>query len=302
MRLNTHAFRILGPSCVGVLFVVAGVAVSALAPWRNVPAQTASTSTTGISIEGYQLVGQKRVAQTTSDLTYKVIVRNNSTSTITSATGTVTTTSSALTLLDDKVSFGEIDPGSTSQSADTIQVRQDRGTSFSAVDLAWGFTVNDSTYADNKSGITFEVATFSRPVIVEPQNTQDNQLNLTVYTRENNGNEVQQYRIITHPNSEALSLADWFSAHVDFSGTLIRESDVEIIDLLNGVQVLFVRGPITSAHLECCGPLQVHYAMTPSKDRVIYIITSSDHNLDVVSYDEIENAYVKMLSSMSFSR
>ena len=142
-------------SALTVASVAAMIAILVVIPSANAPAQTGEPQDTGsLNVESYQLVNQKRISQTVSDLTYKVTVSNAGTTTLTDVVGTVTTTSPNVILPDNQISFGDVEAGSSQQSTDTFVIRQDRAARFNADDLDWGFVFDGSRYKDEVTGLS----------------------------------------------------------------------------------------------------------------------------------------------------
>lgn len=88
-------------------------------------------------ITGYELVSQTRVGRTTFDYTYRAILKNNSSSDITSATATLTSLISSVSIIDGQVTFPETAIGTTSKSTDTFKFRTDRAVKFDQSYLPW---------------------------------------------------------------------------------------------------------------------------------------------------------------------
>ena len=86
--------------------------------------------------QNYQLINKKRVGRTTYEYTYQVNISNDGTD-VQNVTASVTSSSSHTTIVDEAVSFGVVDGGSTVTGIDTFSFQQNRRYLFAPSALTW---------------------------------------------------------------------------------------------------------------------------------------------------------------------
>jgi hypothetical protein len=91
-------------------------------------------------LTGYELVSAVRTGRTTFEYTYHATLKNSSTTDITSATATLTSLISSVSVVDGEVTFPETAMGTTSKSIDTFKIRSDRTVQFNQSYLPWTIT------------------------------------------------------------------------------------------------------------------------------------------------------------------
>ncbi len=115
---------------------------------KDVPAQTVtvpsgpaeSFETDEILVQSYQLISEKRISRTVSDLTYKVSVRNTGESDKIGVSGKGESLSTTATFpATNTINFGDIAAGAVATSIDTFTIRQDRTKTFTTDQLNWQF-------------------------------------------------------------------------------------------------------------------------------------------------------------------
>ena len=124
----------------GALFIAIAVGGALLTVSPAVPAQTILPLpvVNNVTVLTYTLIGERRISRTASDFTYRVNVRNTGPALIV-VSGTVSSTSTAVTFPDSAVSFGDIASGTPATSTDTFRIRQNRTQRFSRNQLVWQF-------------------------------------------------------------------------------------------------------------------------------------------------------------------
>jgi hypothetical protein len=89
-----------------------------------------------LTIGHYELVSSKRITRTVFEYTYKADVTNTGTDAL-DVSATLSVTAPGVTVLDGKLSFGDVAAGARVTSSDTFAIRQDRQYSFAVDALQW---------------------------------------------------------------------------------------------------------------------------------------------------------------------
>lgn len=100
-----------------------------------------------LSVGNYSLVGTSRYSRTHFDFTYRATITNASAESFAGVIATVRSLSSATTVLDATINYGNVGPGASFSNADTFTIRQDRMIAFNPADLVWSFTFNHAPVA-----------------------------------------------------------------------------------------------------------------------------------------------------------
>jgi len=88
-------------------------------------------------ISGYELVSQTRISRTTFDYNYRAILKNNSSTELTSAKATLSSLTTSVIVIDKEVTFPGTAINTASKSADTFTIRTDRAVQFNQSNLPW---------------------------------------------------------------------------------------------------------------------------------------------------------------------
>lgn len=115
-------------------FALGIVLLSVSAP---APAQTPAAADP-LTATNYQLVSERRISRTVSELSYRVTARNTG-PLVRGVKGHLTSSTNAISILDNSVSFAELIAGGTATSDDTFTIRQDRTRKVTTLDLTWQF-------------------------------------------------------------------------------------------------------------------------------------------------------------------
>lgn len=105
------------------------LSIALLLPLISVAAPTIS--------EQYQLEDRKRISRTEYEYTYKVTLTNTESTAIKNVKATATSTSSQTVLVDNTVSFNDLNAGESGKSTDVLVIRQNRRSAFDPSSLAW---------------------------------------------------------------------------------------------------------------------------------------------------------------------
>jgi hypothetical protein len=99
-----------------------------------------------VSVVRYDLLGSKRATRTLFDYTYQITFTNTG-GAIKNTVGTLTSNSASTVVVDGTVLIGAMAAGETSQSYDTITIRQDRLKPFTPSSLKWQFSSDPTNHA-----------------------------------------------------------------------------------------------------------------------------------------------------------
>ena len=100
---------------------------------------TIADAAPSFSVAGYSLVSNVRSGRTTYDMTYRINVKNDSTTNVFSAAGTVTSNQPFISIIDGNVTFGKVNATASATSFDTFTIRVNRLYQVNNADIAWNF-------------------------------------------------------------------------------------------------------------------------------------------------------------------
>ncbi len=106
----------------------------------------ALASSADVSVVRYDLVGTQRASRTLFDYTYQVTFTNTG-GAIKNTVGTVSSNSTSTVVVDGTSVIGALSAGETTQSYDTITIRQDRLKPFTPGSLQWQFSSDMNNHA-----------------------------------------------------------------------------------------------------------------------------------------------------------
>jgi len=113
---------------------------------------------------------------------------------------------------------------------------------------------------------------------------------------------VTQFVLGFIPNRDRHSLTDWFELEIDRSGSILAKGAYKIFKLENGIEVLDIFGELPDAHLDCCGPVEDLYALSPTGEMIITVTTGQEHSFGNFTAEQARQAYMTMLGSMRFQQ
>ena len=87
-----------------------------------------------------ELVASQRVGRTTYEYTYRVTAQSDAAVTLTNVTATVSSSTTATTIVDGNLDFGDLDPALPAVSSDTFSFRQNRRSAFDPTALTYQFS------------------------------------------------------------------------------------------------------------------------------------------------------------------
>lgn len=139
-RAIVHHLRGLGRGLAALL--LAGLAGLAAAPARAAP---------DLVVSAYQLLSTKRISLTVYEYSYRVSATNRGTAAA-DAQAQAASVRSWVTPVEAALFFGNVGPGQTVTSSDTLVIRHDRTRAFTAADIQWQFVASDATFSGRFEG------------------------------------------------------------------------------------------------------------------------------------------------------
>jgi hypothetical protein len=189
---------------------------------------------------------------------------------------------------------------STVQGA--IQLRSRSGNNINTLGQPLPVTINITwaTFNTTDLSVAFQYPTFGHPSQTTTQAGADGTLRVSVLATDATP-PLLQYVIGFTPNPTHLSLLQWFAEQIDLSGAILAGGGYQLTTLPNGVQVLILTGELPTAHLDCCGPIDDLYALSPSGATIMTVSTGQEHSFGAIggSPDELRSLYLAMLASVT---
>jgi len=106
-----------------------------------------------LTIGDYQLVSSKRITRTVFEYTYKATVTNNTGIDVTDVSATVSINVPGVTVLTDRLDFGDVPNGASSVSNNTFSISHDRSYTFSPNTLVWNVQYQFANLPPNPGGL-----------------------------------------------------------------------------------------------------------------------------------------------------
>ena len=100
----------------------------------------AQADASSLTVGNYQLISSKRITRTVYEYTYKASISNIG-GNADDVTARLNISVPGITVLDGELSFGDVNAGATTVSADTFTVQHDRVYAFDESALQWEITV-----------------------------------------------------------------------------------------------------------------------------------------------------------------
>jgi hypothetical protein len=160
----------------------------------------------------------------------------------------------------------------------TIQVRSssEPGKNI-ARPLPVSLTVTWATFSNATAGVQFSYPDFGLASKVETSATDSGGTELDIqFQSPNDTNFVTGFNIFLRPNSNHVSLSDWFAQSIDTYGVLVPSGAFVQKQFGNGILALVLSGPIPQTYND--GPVMTGYAISPSGDTIIVIGQSQDND------------------------
>lgn len=108
---------------------------------------------------------------------------------------------------------------------------------------------------------------------------------------------------IVDDNPMHLTLQSWFEQNIDLNGILLGSGAIQQEHLSNGLDAIFVTGPLPSQYVDQAGPVDDAFLMSQSGNNVLIVDQSQDVGLtDLPSYAQmsITSLLPTILSTVTF--
>jgi hypothetical protein len=156
-------------------------------------------------------------------------------------------------------------------------------------------------YSNAQTGVQLVYPDFGLASKVDVTPTQSGGTRLNVqFQSPTNTNFVSGFNIFLLPNTNHLTLSEWFQQDIDPKNLLVTSGAFLQTQLGNGINAMVLTGVLPTAYVDEFGPVMSIYGISPSGNTIISIASSQANELDLygLSPDQIDQMLREILTNL----